>query len=216
MIHRIINGQLVLAAMLICLSFATCYFFSDPLESFGASLLLATGKAPVYSMLFLCLLLVSGILLPIPSSIAGISAGFLLGVVNGTMVCFAGMMLGCIIGYALGKGSEKSIPWLGVDDSLRMEKIFRRYGKWALVFASPIPVYAETSVFYAGTTRMHFGDFLFSTSLSNMILSMLYAGVGAYAVTLNSIIPAVAGIVLFPGIALLLKNYSEAAISRLK
>lgn len=216
MIQRIINGQLLLASMFTCLAFFACYFFNEPIESFGTTLLLATGKAPVYSMLFLCLLLIAGILLPIPSPIAGISAGFLLGVVNGTLVCFSGMMLGCIIGYALGKGSEKSIPWLGVDDSLRMQKLFKRYGKWALVFARPVPVYAETSVFYAGTTRMHFGDFLISTSLSNMILSMLYAAVGAYAVTINSIIPAVTGIVLFPTLALLLKNYSEAVNLSLK
>jgi len=49
------------------------------------------------------LLLALDVLLPIPSSLVSVAAGSTLGVVAGTMAIWAGMSLGSLLGYCVGR-----------------------------------------------------------------------------------------------------------------
>lgn len=182
------------------------FLFHEYIDAWTDGILKSSGQHPLYIAILLCLLLTSDIILPVPSSIVSIGCGFLLGFVNGTIVSFAGMVLGCLLGYALGKGSSNKMKWLDARTKQNMEGYFKRYGKWSLIIARPIPVLAEASVFFAGISKMDFKSFMMISSLSNLGISLMYGAIGAYSFTVNSILLAFGGAIILPGIALFLNK----------
>lgn len=206
MTKPVISKTIILMSIVLAVILVPFFLFHDFIDAWTEGILKASGQHPVYIAILLCLLLASDILLPVPSSIVSIGCGFLLGFVNGAIVSFTGMVLGCLIGYALGKGSSAKIKWLDAGTRQSMEAFFNRYGKWSIIIARPIPVLAEASVFFAGISSMSFKSFMFISSLSNLGISLMYAAIGAYAFTVNSILLAFAGAMVLPGIALLINR----------
>ncbi|XXT17526.1 hypothetical protein WME94_45590 [Sorangium sp. So ce429] len=72
-----------------------------------------------------------------------------------------------------------------------------------------MPVLSEASVVVAGAGRMPLRAFFTVTALANLGISATYAAVGASAARLTSVLPLFAGIVLLPGIALLVVRLPE-------
>jgi uncharacterized membrane protein YdjX (TVP38/TMEM64 family) len=210
--QRIVRNSLILMAIVLALILVPFFFFHKYIDGWTAELLKTSGQHPGYTALLLCILLASDILLPVPSSIVSTGAGFLLGFFYGVTVSFIGMTLGCLTGYALGKGSGNAMRWLDEETRLRMERFFRRSGKWAIIIARPIPVLAEATVLFAGLSRMNFGSFMWVSSLSNLGISIVYAAVGIYSVSVNSILLAFSGAVALPAMALLVEKYTGRRI----
>ncbi len=149
-------------------------------------------------------LLISDVLLPIPSSIVSTAGGILLGFVGGTITSFAGMTLGGVFGYWLGLTSRGPVGrrLLNAASLRQLEVLTERTGDWWLILARPVPVLAEASLFFAGLSRMPLRRFLLLVSLSNLGLAAAWSAVGAFAATINSFLLAFAGAVLLPGLGL--------------
>jgi membrane protein DedA with SNARE-associated domain len=91
-----------------------------------------------------------------------------------------------------------------------MEKFFQKAGKWAVIMARPVPVLAEASVFFAGISRMNFSSFMWASTLSNLGIAIVYAAVGVYAVSVNSVLLAFSAAMILPAIAFGLQKIFEA------
>jgi uncharacterized membrane protein YdjX (TVP38/TMEM64 family) len=200
---KVLRNTVLLICMVLAVILVPFFLFHEYIDGWTEQLLKTSGEHMVYTGILLSVLLISDILLPVPSSIVSTGAGFLLGFVNGSIVSFTGMTLGAVLGYALGRGSAGTMKWLDADTRQRMEGFFQRYGKWSIILARPVPVLAEASVFFAGISKMESRSFLLVSALSNLGISLMYAAVGSYSVSVNSFLPAFGGAVILPGIALL-------------
>jgi uncharacterized membrane protein YdjX (TVP38/TMEM64 family) len=174
----------------------TNYFFQSQPTALIASLVIGT-------------LLSIDIVTPVPSSIVSTAGGYFLGFIWGTIISLVGMTISCLIGYWLGArfGRAATERFMDQKEISRFESLQKRYGDWILIISRSIPLLAETSVLFAGIGRMKLDRFVFMIVISNLGISMVYAGVGAYSSHINSFILAFAGAVLFPGIMIvILKN----------
>jgi membrane protein DedA with SNARE-associated domain len=154
-------------------------------------------------------LLALDVFLPVPSSIVSTAAGVLLGFTIGTAVVWGGMMIGCLLGYAVGtRGSAAARRLVGEDGIARAAALVQRYGDLTIVLCRPVPVLAEASVVFAGLVHAHYGRFVRLTATSNLGIAAGYAAVGAYSRRLDSysFLIAFAGALLLPGIFILLSR----------
>jgi uncharacterized membrane protein YdjX (TVP38/TMEM64 family) len=150
-------------------------------------------------------LLAFDILLPVPSSIVSTAAGVLLGFWRGAVVVWTGMMVGCVLGYALGRRvSGAAGRFVGEEGLQRAESLVQRYGDWTLVICRPVPVLAEASVMFAGLVRAPFGRFAALTALSNLGIALGYAAFGAFSMSIDSFIVAFVGALLIPWIVMVI------------
>lgn len=151
----------------------------------------------------LAALLVADVVAPIPSSVVAVAAGSWLGFGGGMLVCWVGLMGGCLLGYLLGVRAARpgSRSILGDAELARLDAAARRRGAWFLVTLRAVPVLAETSVIFAGTARMPLRRFLLVVALSNFGVAAGYAAIGAWAADIESFLLAFAGSMLLPGFA---------------
>jgi len=148
-------------------------------------------------------LLALDVFLPVPSSVVSAAAGALLGFFWGAAVVWAGMTVSCVLGYLVGARSVSLTRRLVGEVSLaRAAGAARRHGLVALALCRPVPVLAEASVVVAGATRVRPGRFLFVCAWSNLGVAVVYAGIGAWSVSVNSFLLAFLGAMAFPGLAL--------------
>ena len=150
-------------------------------------------------------LLALDVFLPVPSSIVATAAGVLLGLWKGTLVVWAGLMIGCLLGYAVGKKGTGAARWMvGADSLTRAESLMRRYGELAIVLCRPVPVLAEASVIFAGLVGAPFGRFVLLSALSNLGIALGYAAFGAFSMRIDSFLAAFLGALILPGVAILI------------
>jgi len=150
-------------------------------------------------------LLALDIILPVPSSIVSTAAGVLLGFWRGAAVVWGGMMVGCLLGYALGRRvSGAAARFVGEDGLRRAESLVDRYGDWTIVMCRPVPVLAEASVVFAGLIRAPFGRFAALTALSNLGIALGYAAFGTFSMRIDSFLVAFIGALLIPGMVMLI------------
>lgn len=153
-------------------------------------------------------LLASDVLLPVPSSLVATASGYLLGLVPGAAVTWAGMSLGCLVGYALGAKPARGLTrrFVGDAELVRASMAHERWGDWAVIVCRSVPVLAEASVVFAGVAGMPFARFLLLTGLANLAIGLVYAAVGALALEANSFLLAFAGAIVLPAVAMLLSR----------
>ncbi|NNB84378.1 TVP38/TMEM64 family protein [Corallococcus exiguus] len=188
----------VLAAILV-----PFLLFGEQLEAATQSFLEA--RPPDWQVaLVLGGLLAGDIVLPVPSSLVGTASGALLGFWGGMTACWVGMMVGCGWGYLLGaRGGEAALRrTLGPEELQRLSRLAERRGAWLLIALRGVPMLAESSVLFAGASRMPLGSFLGACALSNLGVCATYAAVGAYSARLGSFLTLFLGMVLLPGLAL--------------
>ena len=157
----------------------------------------------------LAALLAGDVVLPIPSSLLSTAAGSLLGLWSGALVTWTGMTVGCGIGYALGIGPGRKATrrFVGEQEIARVSRLHARIGDWIVVVFRAVPVLAEASVVFAGVAGMSARRFFLMAGLSNAGVAMTYAAVGAYAMKVESFLPAFAGAVGLPGLVMLLLRF---------
>jgi uncharacterized membrane protein YdjX (TVP38/TMEM64 family) len=182
-----------------------------PIENWTERFVQSAGRLRIWAALILGLLLVLDILLPVPSSVVSTAAGALFGWGGGCLVSWVGMMASCGIGYALGTSAGRVLarPLVGEKELRRLAGATERWGAGVVILFRAVPVLAEASVLFAGMSRMSRRQFLFLCALSNAGISLVYAGLGAYAASANSFLLAFAGALLLPGIALSLWRLKE-------
>lgn len=181
-----------------------------PFALFGAELeavaqRFLSARPPAWQVaLVLGGLLAGDVVLPVPSSLVGTAAGGLLGFWGGLATAWLGMMGGCAVGYALGtRAGTAALRRMAGDPELeRLERASQRLGPWFLLVFRAVPVLAEASVVFAGTSGMTPRAFFTTCALSNLGVSATYAALGATAARWESFLVLFAGMVLVPGLAL--------------
>jgi uncharacterized membrane protein YdjX (TVP38/TMEM64 family) len=150
-------------------------------------------------------LLAADVILPVPSSIVSTTAGSALGFGVGTFTCWVGMSLGCLIGYWLGAvaGTPVVRRLVGEKELGKAQHLGVRLGVVVLIVTRAVPILAEASVITAGLMHIPPRLFFFVTSFSNLGVSVVYSGIGAFAYEINSFLLVFAGAILVPGLAML-------------
>lgn len=165
---------------------------------------LSQRHATVASVLVLGGILVSDVLLPVPSSVVAVAAGMRLGFWGGVATIAVGSTLGCWLGWAIGRGFGR--PGLrrlvGGPALARFDALVRRYGAAALLVARPVPVLAEASVIAAGAGRFGMLATLGWTTGANLLVAIAYAGAGDLAATTDRHGLALVAALGLPGLAI--------------
>lgn len=195
----------LLALLLLLVVLLPFGLFGESLEAWTATFIATTRDQPVFTGLVLGLLLVSDILLPVPSSIVSTAAGFLLGFFGGLLTSFLGMSVGSLLGYWLGKRAGRgAATWIvGGQELERFRVIAQRWGVWGIIIARPIPVLAEVSAFAAGIGGMDLKQYLLLSSLANLGISAVYAATGAFAASSDAFFFAFGASLLLPGLGMI-------------
>ena len=138
--------------------------------------------------------------LPIPSNFINIASGALLGFAAATMVCWVGLMLGCMLGYWAGFAGRTAVRRRLVGDSEleRAAQLSDDVGIVFLILARPVPVLAEVSTMAAGAARYSFARFCAIVALGNLGLASACAAIGAFAYQIDAFVVAFAGAVVVP------------------
>jgi uncharacterized membrane protein YdjX (TVP38/TMEM64 family) len=202
---RAVLGWTAFVGLLVALVLIPFFLFGAGLEESARRFLEA--RPPVWQVaLLLGALLAGDVVLPVPSSLVGTAAGSLLGFGLGAATAWAGMMVGCGLGYLLGvrAGAPMLRTMAGEAELARVARASERHGAWFLLVFRAVPVLAEVSVVFAGTSRMSPRAFFTVCALANLGISVTYAAVGAFAAGLDSFLLFFAGMVLVPGLALVL------------
>ena len=179
--------------------------FAEQVTRSGTSRVIVAGA--VFALLAL------DVFLPVPSSIVSTASGVLLGFGAGTAVVWAGMMVGCLVGYAVGaRGSGVARRFIGEDGIARASSLMQRYGDYTIVLCRPVPVLAEASVVFAGLVKSHYRRFVRLTAASNLGIAAGYAAVGAFSRRLDSYAFFIAfiGALLLPGLFILVSRATYA------
>jgi uncharacterized membrane protein YdjX (TVP38/TMEM64 family) len=156
-------------------------------------------------------LLALDVVLPVPSSIVSTAAGVLLGFLRGAIVVWTGMMVGALLGYAIGaRASGLARRFVGDEGLRRAESLVERYGDWTIVMCRPVPVLAEASVIFAGLVQAPFVRFLVLVALSNLGIALGYAAFGAFSMRIDSFLVAFVGALLIPGLVMMLAKATFA------
>lgn len=192
----------VLFLSLVSLIILPFVLFETPVDRFIDWAIDALPGAPYLAALMTAALALD-VILPVPSSLVNAAAGAALGFALGTLVCWFGMTLGCLFGYWIGAtgGTGLILRVLGEKELVRAESLATRIGKPALIAMRAVPVLAEASTIAAGATRYPFWRFVAVTGLANLGVAAAYAGVGAFAWSLNSLLLAFLGAVGIPVLA---------------
>jgi uncharacterized membrane protein YdjX (TVP38/TMEM64 family) len=202
---RALWGWLAFAGLLLALVLVPFFLFGGAIEELAHRFLEA--RPPVWQVaLLLGGLLAGDVALPVPSSLVGTAAGSLLGFGLGTATAWAGMMVGCGLGYLLGAraGAPTLRRMAGEAELARVAQAAERHGPWFLLVFRAVPVLAEVSVVFSGTSRMSPRVFFTVCALANLGVSLTYSAVGAFAAGAGSFLLFFAGMVLVPGLALAL------------
>jgi 3-dehydroquinate synthase len=154
------------------------------------------------------------IALPIPSSFVLSTAGYLLGIWAGTLVCFIGLTSASLAGYWLGRyaGGPLANRIVGKAQLERFSALSLRYGDLLLVAFRAMPVLAEATTILAGMARTPLHKFLRVVSIGNIVVAFVYAWIGAISASQSSFLFASVASILLP--ILIVLSMRRASASR--
>lgn len=165
--------------------------FGDTITRFTQTWVQAAAQRPFATSAVLFALLVSDIVVPVPSSLVSTACGMTLGFFAGTVVSFLGMTVTSIVGYLLGRyGSSWAKRFVGTAEFALMQRFYQRHGVWVLLALRPVPVMAEVSVVFSGLSRAPFSRVLAATSAGNLVVSAVYASIGVWGTLSDSFVSA--------------------------
>ena len=144
------------------------------------------------------LLLISDILLPIPSNIVMTFNGKYFGIVSGTALNLAGMILSCLIAFYIGLKSKLFVKKvLSETDFDTGRAILAKWGMMAIILSRPIPILAESICIVAGASSMKLHRMLIAAFIGNIPPCFIYAYFG------SKMESAADGILIFGAVILL-------------
>ncbi|MEE2788641.1 MAG: VTT domain-containing protein [Myxococcota bacterium] len=127
-----------------------------------------------------CALLITDVLLPVPSSVIMLALGTQLGVVWGTIFGSVGGLCATLVAFGIGRMSKSRVDaWVGEKEIQRAHRLIRHWGAIAIIISRPLPVLAESAAFVAGTTTMRWRTITWSASVGVIPIAALYSLTGA-------------------------------------
>lgn len=159
----------------------------------------------VFAVMAVIFVLASDILLPVPSSGVMTFTGASFGWIVGSVICFAGLSLSCLIGYSLGRffGLPLIKRFVAADELADMTGQLDRVGLWVLAGFRGLPVLAEASVLVAGVYRFSARRFWLAVTVANLTIAVIYNALGHYARDSDGLIYALVISIFLPLVLLL-------------
>ena len=159
-----------------------------------------SGESKFLNSILVIAALTGDVFLPIPNGITNTFAGAILGFYLSIPVIWAGLTLGSVIGFIIGKYAAKSLAKkiLSKEDLERSEEVAKKFGVSILLLARPAPALAEISTVAAGLAGMKWSTFLTVMIVSNLLVSIVYAFIGTAALASESASIAFLGIAVIP------------------
>ncbi|MFC3879703.1 TVP38/TMEM64 family protein [Algoriphagus namhaensis] len=133
------------------------------------------------------ILLAADVLLPVPSSLIMITNGALFGVILGAALSLLGATLSILIGWLLGKASDRWTRKLLGEEGLQQGQHFlKKWGNLAIIVSRPIPVLAETMTIVCGSLGYPMWKTLTYGVLGLIPTCLFYAYTGDLALSFES------------------------------
>lgn len=125
-------------------------------------------------------LLMSDLVLPIPSTVVMSALGYLYGPWVGGAVAAAGSWLAGMLAYGLCRslGPRIAVRLVGAKDLARGQALFDRVGGWIVAWSRWMPVLQETIACMAGLTRMRFPLFAVALACGSIPMGFSFAAIG--------------------------------------
>ena len=197
--HRPLGRWLVLAAIgaLVLLG---PLVFADQIEQIANT---AADKARHHPMMVASLIVAAlalDVFLPVPNGVTNTLAGAIFGFAGGMAVIWIGLMAASLLGYGVGAMAARPLArrLLGEQELERAHRFAAGFGPLLLILSRPVPVLAELASLAAGMSAMPLRLFLLLTGLANLAVAFVYAGIGAAAMSTNSVGLAMLGAVILP------------------
>ena len=134
-------------------------------------------------------LLISDVLLPVPSSLIMVANGALFGVFWGSLLSLLGSIGAALCGFAIGrKGGRLLDRFVTEEERRHVDMILRRWGVLAIIMTRPVPILAETVAIVAGTSSLGWWNMALAALTGSLPPALLYAITGASIVNFQSMI----------------------------
>ena len=144
-------------------------------------------------------LLVSDVVLPVPTTPLITAAGILHGTFWGGVIGSAGSLGAGVTAFGLARllGPDRTRRLLGNGDVRRLDRFFQRWGGVAIALSRWMPILPELLAFLAGLSAMAFGRFVAALLCGTVPMAFAYAAVGSHwsdrpglALVAGTVIPA--------------------------
>lgn len=152
------------------------FLFFGELEEFSHDLLVRVGNNPVKYALASFAVLVSDIVLPVPSSIVIYLNGFFLGVISGFSLSMASVVCSALIGYFIGRGSSAAVR--SKPDQVSAD-LLNKYGYLAILITRGIPVLSESVCVVCGYNRYDLKRYMLLNFIGYLPVCIIYAYAGS-------------------------------------
>jgi uncharacterized membrane protein YdjX (TVP38/TMEM64 family) len=129
-------------------------------------------------------LLLSDVILPVPSSGVMVLQGAAYGLIPGAALSLIGGTGAALVAFLVGRRSRPAVDRVaGPEQRQRARILLDRYGIWAVIVSRPVPMLAETVGILAGAGGMRWWQVGWAGALGNVVPAIAYAAVGAYSRT---------------------------------
>lgn len=184
-------------------------FFEDQSNQFATDVIEQSQDQPLLASLVLIGALTADVFLPVPNGVINTVAGAVFGWAVGAFVIWLGLCLGCLVGYWVGRYAAAPVVrrLVGADDLQDAAQLAERIGAPTLVLTRTVPMFAEVTTLAAGITGYPFIRFLLLTSLANVGVAIVFAGIGSAASETQSGLLAFIGAIALPLVAWLIYRF---------
>ena len=130
-------------------------------------------------------LLVSDLVIPIPSTVIMSALGYVYGALLGGLLATLGSCLSGLLGYFLCRyfGTRAAARLVGEGPLLEMESAFREMGGWLVVLSRWLPLFPEVVACMAGLARMPLSVFGLALVCGSLPLGLAFALIGSLGVS---------------------------------
>lgn len=178
-------------------------YFAAEIEQIANQAIASARTSPLLVAAAIILALALDVFLPVPNGVTNTLAGAIFGFAIGAVVIWIGLMAASLLGYCVGVLAARplALKMLGEQELIRAHRFASGIGPLVLIFSRPVPVFAELVTIASGMAGMRLGQFLLITGLGNLSVALVFAAIGAAALTDQSGLAAVSGSIALPLIA---------------
>lgn len=174
--------------------------FAEQIEQIAGAAVETARERPLLVAGLIVLALALDLFLPVPNGVTNTLAGAIFGFAGGALVIWTGLMAASLLGYGAGALAARPLArrLLGEEELARAHRFAEGLGPLVLILSRPVPVFAELATLAAGMAGMPARLFLTLTALANLAVALVYAAIGAAAMSSQSATLAMLGAVVLP------------------
>lgn len=132
-------------------------------------------------------LLVTDVLLPVPSSLVMTAHGAIFGVLPGALLSTVGGVGAALVGFWIGRRGDALMARLVPEkERLRADVLLRRWGVLAIIVSRPVPILAESLAIIAGTSSLSWRRVLLASCAGVVPIALVYSVAGSVAASFAS------------------------------